>query len=193
MSKLPNQIITPRLVLRPYEVSDIPAIVRGLNNWNVARWLGRVPHPYVPRHARGWVAYSRRLRDKGKDFTLGFARRDGRGEIIGAVGVHNLLEQRQPCGYWLAEPHWGKGYTSEAVQALLSALFEFKPEARPVATALPDNLASINVLQKAGFAREIRQSCQTNLARGRKMRVVHFTYAGKGAVSSGPETPSKLS
>lgn len=191
MSRLPDRLVTRRLVLRPYEETDIPAIVRGLNNRNVARWLGRVPHPYVPRHARGWIARCRDLQSTGKDFTLGIARREGRGGIIGAVGAHNLLEPQQSCGYWLAEPHWGEGYTSEAFAALLAALFEFKPEAQPVATALPDNLASINVLYKAGFKREFRSSFQTNTARRRKVRVLHFTYRGKGAVSSRIENPGK--
>lgn len=193
MSNLPERIITPRLVLRRAECRDVSDIVCGLGNRNVACWLGRVPHPYVPRHAHGWLAHSRQEWDAGRDLTLAIVRQGGPDRIIGAVGAHNLADVEQPCGYWLGERHWGKGYVSEALSALLAALFELKPDARPVATALPDNHASINVLEKAGFAREFYQSNQINVARHRKVRVLHFTYRGKGAVTANTPEPSMTS
>lgn len=190
MSQHSDRIITSRLVLRRFESRDVPGIVRELGNWNVARWLGRVPHPYVARHAHRWLARSVPAWDAGHDFTLAIVKRGGPDQIMGAVGAHNLHQREQPCGYWLAERHWGRGYMSEAIGAILDALYREKPDARPIATALPANRASINVLQNAGFVRDFRQSNQFNAASRRKMRVLHFTYAGKGAVTAAAKEAS---
>ena len=70
MSTLPDYIVTRRLVLRLPAERDIPEIVREIGNWNVACWLGRVPHPYVARHARAWLASMRCARAEGRDMSL---------------------------------------------------------------------------------------------------------------------------
>ena len=176
MIALPDRLVTRRLVLRPIEERDIPDVVRALANWDVASKLGRVPHPYVARHARGWIATSRRQRAAGLDFTLGIALRSRPQVIIGAVGAHNLAGAVQPVGYWLAESCWGEGYISEALRALLAALLEVKPDASLEATSLPDNHGSIRVLEKAGFRRSTHRLMLNCQARGRKMRCLHFTF-----------------
>ena len=49
-------IHTPRLLLRPQVEADIPAIVSGLNDWEVARWLTVVPFPYTQADGEEWIA-----------------------------------------------------------------------------------------------------------------------------------------
>jgi RimJ/RimL family protein N-acetyltransferase len=186
MSRLPSELRTRRLLLRRFEARDIAAVCRGLRDWNVAKWLGRVPHPYVPRHAKSWLARTEPEWNAGRDYTLAIVKRGGPDHVIGAVGIHNLHGHEQPCGYWLARKHWGKGYVSEAFGALLEAVFACNPNAHPVATALPENKSSIRVLQKAGFKRQPRQLMLPNVARHRRMRVLYFTYAGRGAVTAEP-------
>ncbi|RYH06385.1 MAG: N-acetyltransferase, partial [Alphaproteobacteria bacterium] len=61
--------------------------------------------------------------------------------------------QLPELGYWLGEPHWGKGYMSEAVKALLEAVFATGLYPRLQARALKSNVGSLNVLEKAGFKR----------------------------------------
>ena len=36
-------IETPRLILKPVSASDVPAVVSAIGNYDVVRWLGRVP------------------------------------------------------------------------------------------------------------------------------------------------------
>ena len=44
---LPDRILrTDRLVLRPAELHDAQAIADGLSDFEVTRWLARVPYPY---------------------------------------------------------------------------------------------------------------------------------------------------
>ena len=175
MSVGPTQIRTRRLVLREPAVRDIPAIVRGLGNWNVACWLGRVPHPYGPRHARTWLERYWRLRAAGSDMSLAIALTLKPDRMIGMIGCHKVDGPQPEIGYWLAEPYWGRGYVSEAAKAMLDALLQFKPDARPISSAMLENEGSIRVLEKAGFRRG-RRTIAYNVARKRKVAVAYFTY-----------------
>jgi len=47
-------ISTERLVLRPFEPSDIPAHIEMMNDEMVTAWTS-VPHPYTPEDAERWV------------------------------------------------------------------------------------------------------------------------------------------
>jgi len=55
-------------------------------------------------------------------------------------------------GYSVLPPHRNKGYTTEAVQALVSWAFEHPEVALVTAEARPGNTASVRVLQKVGFS-----------------------------------------
>lgn len=54
-------------------------------------------------------------------------------------------------GWYLRSDHWGRGYATEATQLLLAFAFEDLGRNRMVATADPENKASIRVLEKAGL------------------------------------------
>jgi RimJ/RimL family protein N-acetyltransferase len=79
------------------------------------------------------------------------------GEIIGQAGVVPV-EAKGPeieLGYRLGRAHWGRGYATEA--ALACANYATDPMGplrldRLIAVAYPENIASRNVLTKAGFA-----------------------------------------
>jgi ribosomal-protein-alanine N-acetyltransferase len=55
-------------------------------------------------------------------------------------------------GYSLLPPYRNRGYTTEAVKALVSWAFQHPQVTRVIAEALPGNLASVRVLLKAGFS-----------------------------------------
>ena len=57
-------------------------------------------------------------------------------------------------GYILHPKYRGHGYTTEAVRLLVGHLFESKDIIRVQAECNPENLASVRVLEKAGFTRE---------------------------------------
>ena len=155
----------------------MPEIVRELGNWRVACWLGRVPHPYVPRHARTWLAFYRQQREAGRDLSLAVALRARPERMIGMIGCHYIDRPEPILGYWMAERHWGKGYMSEALAAMLDALLAIRPEARPKATSMPGNPGSIRVLEKAGLRRGWPRLMLTNVARGRKVQAIELRWA----------------
>jgi len=70
------------------------------------------------------------------------------GAIAGTIASFRMDDELEVT-YWIDRAHWGKGIASAALQLLLAETAE-----RPVfARAASDNLASIRVLEKAGFRR----------------------------------------
>ena len=57
-------------------------------------------------------------------------------------------------GYWLGQPHVGLGYMTDAVAAAVSYTIYGLRLHRIEAATLPDNAASIRVLERNGFRRE---------------------------------------
>ncbi len=57
-------------------------------------------------------------------------------------------------GYALAHDHWGKGYVSEAIGAVVPFGFNTLGFRRVEAITRPENVGSIRVLEKNGFVRE---------------------------------------
>jgi ribosomal-protein-alanine N-acetyltransferase len=78
------------------------------------------------------------------------------GELIGMCGFLPLeiKHRRGEFGYWLGKPHWGRGYATEAVGALLAFGFRRLKLNRLQARVLTRNRASARVLQKAGMRLE---------------------------------------
>lgn len=83
-------------------------------------------------------------------------------------------------GYRLKRRAWGKGYATEGSKALLEKSFQEFGLDRVVATALPENAASIRVLEKAGFRFETRfvyRNAGSAWADGRE--AVRYALSGK--------------
>src|SRR5690554_3599472 len=118
---MPDQpeIETKRLVLRRPRLRDAPRIATLLNNFEVTKNLARVPHPYTLNMAVDWLM--RQKREWNPDMVT-FAICDRRVGVMGFCGMHREGRETE-IGYWLGEPYWGKGYMSEAVQAVISWYF----------------------------------------------------------------------
>ena len=86
-------------------------------------------------------------------------RQAGNGKLLGTCGFNYWHQQNKCCGlgYELAAAQWGRGYASEAVQAIVAYAFS---DAAPIAikrieaTTSPGNPTSDRVLEKAGFTFE---------------------------------------
>lgn len=170
----PRRIETPRLVLRLPTLTDAPAIHE---NWcrhaSVAHYLSWKPHAYVAM-TENYVASVRDawdLEQGMRDWVLVPKREDGsEGEPLGSIGIA-LEWPRGQLGYAMGPAFEGKGYMSEAVDAVVHAALTL-PCPRPVpwqpagapppikvlsrvqAFVDPDNQRSINVLERNGFVRE---------------------------------------
>jgi RimJ/RimL family protein N-acetyltransferase len=151
-------IRTRRLTLRPPWLCDAPAIVALANNWNVARQLGRLPHPYGPEDA----AFFLREIVPAEHIVAITSADDG--TLMGFAGFtdHGAAWE---LGYWLGEPFWGQGFATEAAAALLDAAVYSFGRALFTSAHFLDNPASCRVLTKLGF-QPTHQALRPNLASG---------------------------
>jgi RimJ/RimL family protein N-acetyltransferase len=148
-----TSLLTDRLLLRPCAPGDEQALVAGLGDREVERWLETVPHPYTAEHARDWIARSARERDAGfmQDFAITLA--DG-GALVGGIAfTPSRVEPVAEVGYWIARPHWGRGYGGEALARVVRyATAECAPRFERLRARVDrDNTASRRMLARAGF------------------------------------------
>jgi [ribosomal protein S5]-alanine N-acetyltransferase len=86
-----------------------------------------------------------------------FLERRTSGQLLGGLTLANIRRRAAmsaTLGYWMGAEHAGKGIMSAAVPALCDFGFAHLALERIEAACLPENIASIRVLEKAGFHRE---------------------------------------
>jgi len=128
---------TERLALRRLTLDDAENMALLVNDWDVAKVLARVPHPYSRDDAIWFINDV-----TAKDLPAWGIFTD---RMIGVVGTEDHL------GYWLGKSYWGKGYATEAATAALDYHFSDGKNAKIVSGHLPGNTASRHVLEKLGF------------------------------------------
>jgi ribosomal-protein-alanine N-acetyltransferase len=76
--------------------------------------------------------------------------------LIGTCGFYGIhpWHRRAGIGYELGRSHWRKGIMTEALQAIIETGFREMGLNRIEAVVMPENLASIKLLEKLGFWHE---------------------------------------
>lgn len=157
---------TARLTLRWIGMDDAPRIAALAGNWNVARMLSRLPHPYPDNGAEDWIATHAAMRAEGRGSSYAIVTpEDG---LVGVVGIERLEDHDVELGYWLGEPYWGRGYASEAAAAAVDIGFEDMGLTCMTSGHFEENPASGRVLARCGF-RYTGRSLRPCLARGHDM------------------------
>ncbi len=146
------EITTGRLRLRPFEAADADAVRRLAGNDAVSRTTLNIPHPYPPGDAEKWIATHPRNRALRSSACYAITLAEN-GVLLGSITLTWINRTLAELGYWIGEPHWNKGYCSEAVRALIEFAFEHLEISKIVAEHLPDNPASGRVMQNAGMVR----------------------------------------
>lgn len=145
-------LLTPRLVLRSWQVDDIPQLLPLISAREVAATTLRIPHPYTQTDAEEFV---RRADQEQVRCAILLA---GTSTLIGGVGLRlNRDHNHAEIGYWLGVPYWGKGYATEASAELLRYGFEDLKLHRIYASHFAHNPASGDILRKIGMKYEGRQ------------------------------------
>ncbi|MBV9623363.1 MAG: GNAT family N-acetyltransferase [Acidobacteria bacterium] len=143
---------TRRLELRRFTEADIPELVRLIGAREVAANTLRIPHPYTADDAREFLDGHRARPDFAFAIVLRIQRR-----LIGGIGLHpETQHQRAELGYWVGVPYWGKGYATEAAQAVVRYGFDQLGLNRIFASHFRQNPASGKVLKKLGMRHEGR-------------------------------------
>jgi RimJ/RimL family protein N-acetyltransferase len=150
------------LRVRPWRRDDLDALLRHANNAKIAANLrDQFPHPYTRRDGIDYLNYVRAM-----DVPMSLAM-ELNGEAIGGIGFKlgvDIARLSVEMGYWLAESYWGRGLTTRAVIATSDCAFDTYKVVRIFSTTFSHNVASMRVLEKAGFEREgiLRRSAIKN-------------------------------
>lgn len=141
---------TARLELRPPVLADAPEVARYVSDFDVARMLARVPHPYKEADAQWWIGTQATPEGRAKEQVF-VATRDG--ALIGACSLTFGTRARSAAeiGYWLGKPHWRKGYCTEMTAALIGHGFGACGLDTVTVSHMIDNPASAAVIGKFGF------------------------------------------
>ncbi|MTH95114.1 GNAT family N-acetyltransferase [Roseibium sp. RKSG952] len=163
----PAALTTERLVLRPPVPEDLDRCAELLGDYEVAKMLTVVSHPYDLRAGRDFLAKAARGWADWQNADELVFQIDREGQMIGCLSF-GALQETPRIGYWLGRPYWGKSYMSEAVRAAADWLFRNTDHALIVSRVMTENAASLTVMEKAGFRVVGDGTCQS-LARGRAM------------------------
>ena len=140
-----RRLRTTRLSLRRLRPDDAEPIACQANDRGVAQMTARIPHPYSLADARAFVA------DPGDEFIRAVVLPADQ-RLIGVAGLKPRPDGTAvSLGYWFGREHWGKGYATEVVQALVDFAFVSSDIACVCASCRVINGASRRVLEKCGF------------------------------------------
>ena len=142
---------TQRLILRAPMLSDQPDFVAILNDFDVAKNLQQVPHPFTEALFRESLARSDQERRAGTVYSFAVTRAMD-GALIGMCSSERAENGAWEVGYWYGKPYWGQGYATEAAWPVMRFTFDDMGADRLSAGWFDDNPASGTVLHKLGFA-----------------------------------------
>ncbi len=165
---------TARLRLRRFTQSDLMAVFAWASDAEVSRYALWDRHE-TPANTQGFLEFCfREYAERG----IGpwAAVRKDTGELIGNCSYGRIApeESRIELAYFFARPHWGQGYASEGVRALIDYAFGVIGVRRVEARCVTANTASERVMQKAGL--EYRGTLRCHLAQRDEMADL-ATYA----------------
>lgn len=146
-------LTTERLILRAVVESDIPAVQRNFNDYELVRNLSAVvPWPYPADGAFTWF-HNYVAPNQGKvKWVWAITLRESPSELIGVVDLW-----REGCpenrGFWLSRQHWGKGYMTEAVIPVTDLAFDVLGFDKLILSNAVGNERSARVKEKCGARR----------------------------------------
>lgn len=116
---------TRRLLLRPLNLGDAPAIQRIFPQWEVVRYLAdQVPWPYPEDGARAYVEQvALPAMRRGVQWHWSLRPRTEPDRLIGIVSLMRD-EPGNNRGFWLDPEYRGQGYMTEASEAVTAYWFE---------------------------------------------------------------------
>jgi len=155
--KMSNVIRTERLILRPLTFTDADTAYNGwTGDREVAEYVSWLPH-YSIDDAVGWLSEIEWKYDsEGKflpsdNYIWGFMIKET-SELFGSGGL--IWEddwQLFQVGFNIMKSHWNRGYTTEAMKAILHFATDNLGIKKVAGGHAKDNHASARVIEKLGF------------------------------------------
>ncbi len=148
------QLETARLVLRRMQASDSNALFGILSDDEVTRYYDDATFTGVSQASDQIQAWENGFTNR-RCIRWGIARKED-DLVIGTCGYYGIhsWHLRASIGYELARPFWRQGIMAEALSAIIVLGFEEMNLNRIDAVVMPENTASVKLLEKLGFRNE---------------------------------------
>jgi len=145
-----NIIETERLVLRPLTLADADTAYHGwTGDPEVAEYVSWLPHHSIDDTIEWLKEIEWRI--PNDNYIWGFVLKET-GELFGSGGLIWKEDwQLFQVGYNIKKNHWNRGYTTEAMKAILSFAAVNLGIKRVAGGHAKENLSSAKVLEKLGF------------------------------------------
>ena len=138
--------------IRPLKEKDAKRMAELANNRKISENLrDGFPHPYTLKDAEEFIA---KFKDQKEARIFGI---EYNGEYVGNIGLvpeTDVYRKSAELGYFIGEPYWNKGITTQAINLICEFGFNNLDIVRIHAGIYEYNLASQHVLEKCGFKKE---------------------------------------
>jgi ribosomal-protein-alanine N-acetyltransferase len=148
--------------LRAPRATDVPEVRRVLRRnaehlrpWSTVPPAGEDPSSLTEISKA--IVRQRREWKRGEAYIFFVTPREDTETIIGRVALTAVLHrafQNAYLGYWIDVDHQGRGLMTEAVGLVTAFAFDAARLHRVQAAVMPNNAASLRLLEKLGFRRE---------------------------------------
>lgn len=147
---LPLAVDTPRLLLRQFTMTDVPALHSILNEPGIMDYFPPTTPPDEARVQRFIGNQIKHWEDRGYGWWAAELKESN--ALLGWCGLQYLPESDETeVGYLLTHSVWGRGYATEGARAAVEAGFAYLGLSEIIGLTHPDNIASQRVLQKVGL------------------------------------------
>ena len=147
-----EEIRTKRLVLRKLRLEDACCYYERIgSSEDVTRFMLWQPHKTLRETCESIEKVMGRY-EKGNAYTWGIALAEDN-SVIGRIDLLRIDEAECSCSfaYMLGKDFWGRGYGTEALNAVLAFAFEQMQMQRICADHMTENAASGSVMRKCGM------------------------------------------
>lgn len=142
-----------QLILREQTLEDTEAFFRYYTDPAVGQYI-LATKPATLLEASKEVQYCRNLFYSKQGIYWTIAKKSDN-EMIGAVGLYmNNMHHRAEITYDLSQTYWRQGIMLKAIQAVVDYAFKHMKLVRIEAVTRSENIASMALLEKAGFTHE---------------------------------------
>ena len=101
-----------------------------------------------------WIATQPEKYAEGRVASFAITERES-GALVGTISLHpEPPHNRAELGYWIAKPYWGRGYATEAAEAMIAFGFDGIGLNKIHAAYFLRNPASARVIEKIGMTYE---------------------------------------
>ena len=142
---------TSRLYMRPFTVDDAEHIYLLNSDTDVIRYTADAPFESIEKAHEFIQVYDQYKKHKLGRFSV-FQKSDD--AYVGWCGLKLGLDKRVDLGYRFLKKAWGQGYATESAKCHLDYGFNTLNFKEIIARSLPENLASIRIIEKLGFKYE---------------------------------------